>query len=121
LDDNEWLYVSPRPDTLIILCSKQKPSDIEIEGTGKLELHSNCKTYGTRVLIQAQTAVSFNNSEKDIMPPLSLDYDCCNFAGKSVKLNDIHLELPMRNIVTLLDDLRLASHKVQEVDRFISE
>jgi hypothetical protein len=27
--------------------------------------------------------VSFNNSEEDIIPPLSLDYDRCNFGGKS--------------------------------------
>jgi hypothetical protein len=29
-------------------------------------------TYGTRVLIQAQAILSFNNSEKDVIPPLSL-------------------------------------------------
>jgi len=121
LDDNQWLYVAPRPDALTILCSKQEPSDMEIEGTGKLRLHSNCKAYGARVLIQAQTAVTFNNSEKDIIPPLSLDYDCCNFVGRSVKLNDVHLDLPVKNIINRLDDLRLASHKVEEVDRLISE
>lgn len=121
LNDNEWLYVAPRPDALTVLCSKQEPSDIEIEGTGKLKLHSNCKAYGSRVLIQAQTVVSFNNSDKDIIPPLSLEYDCCDFVGKNIKLNDIHLELPMKNIVNRLDDLRLASHKVEEVDRLISE
>ena len=79
LDDNE-LYVAARPDTLTVLCFKQEPTEIEIEGTGKLKLHRNCKAYGTRVFIQAQTVVSFNNSEKDIIPPLSLKYDCCNFA-----------------------------------------
>ena len=121
LDDNQWLYVAPRPDALTILCSKQEPSDIGVEGTGKLRLHSNCKAYGARVLIQAQTTVSFNNSEKDIIPPLSLDYDCCNFVGRGVKLNDVHLDLPMKNMVNCLDDLRLATHKVEEVDRLISE
>jgi hypothetical protein len=40
LDNNEWSYVAPRPDVLTILCSKQEPSDIEIEGPGKLILHS---------------------------------------------------------------------------------
>jgi len=63
----------------------------------------------------------FNNSEKNIIPSLSQDYDCCNFVGNSVKLNDIHLELPMRITVNRLDDLRLASQKVEEVDRLISE
>jgi len=98
------LHVASRPDALTVLCSKQEPSDIEIEGRGKLKLYSNCKAYEARVLIQAQTVVSFNNSGKDIIPPLSLKYDCCVFDGKIIKLNDIHLELPMRNIVNRLDD-----------------
>jgi hypothetical protein len=121
LDGNEWIFVAPCPDVLTILCLKQEPSDIEIEGTGKLKLHSSCKAYGARVLIQAQTVVSFNNSEKDIIPPLSLDYDCCNFAGKNVELKDIHLELPLQNVINRLDDLRLASQKVDEVNRLIFE
>jgi hypothetical protein len=29
--------------------------------------------------------VSFHNSQKEIIPPLSLDYDCCNLVGKDVK------------------------------------
>jgi len=119
LDGNEWLYVAPRPDTLTILCPKQEPTDIVIEGTGRLGLHSNCKAYGTRVLIQAQAVVSANNSEKDIIPPLSLDYDCCEFVRKDFKLKDIQLELPLKNVVNRLDDLRLASHKVDEVNRLI--
>jgi len=120
-DGNEWLYVAPRPDTLTILCSKQEPTDIESEGTGRLGLHSNCKAYGARVLIQAQRVVSFNNSEKDIIPPLSLDYDCCNFVGKNVNLTDIQLELPLKNLANRLDYLRLVSQKVDEVNRLTFE
>ena len=118
-DGNEWLYVAPRPDKVTILCSKQEPTDTETEGMGKLRLHSNCKVYGARVLIQAQTVVSFNNSEKDTIPPLFLDYACCDFAGKDVKLKDSHLELTLKNAVNRLEDLRLASHKVDEVNKHI--
>lgn len=71
MEDNEWLYVAPQPDVLTVLCSKQEPSDIEIAGTGKLKLHSACKAYGSRILIQAQTIKTSNNTE-DIIPPLSL-------------------------------------------------
>jgi hypothetical protein len=78
------------------LCPKQEPTDIQIEGTGRLGLHSDCKAYGARVLIQAQTVVSSNNSEKDIIPPLSLDYDCSEFVEKDDNLKDIHLELPLK-------------------------
>lgn len=121
LDGNEWLYVAQRPDTLTVMCPKQEPTDTEIEGTGKLGLHSNCKAYGTRVLIQAQTVVNSNNTEKDIILPLSLDYDCCEFIGKDVKLKDIYLDLPLKNVVNRLDDLRLASHKAEEVNKLIFE
>jgi hypothetical protein len=115
------LYVAPRPDILTILCPKQEPTVIVIEGTGRLGLHSNCKAYGTRVFIQAQVVLSTNNSEKDIIPPLSLDYDCCEFMGKDFKLKNINLELPLKNVVNRLDDLRLASHKADEVNKLIQE
>jgi hypothetical protein len=95
-DGNEWLYVAPRPDTLTILCPKQEPTDIVVEGTGRLGLCNNCKAYGTRVLIQARAVVSANNSEMDIITPISLDYVCCEFIGKEVKLQDIRLELPLK-------------------------
>ena len=121
LNDNEWLYVAPQPDVLTVLCPKQEPSDIEITGTGKLILNSTCKAYGSRVLIQAQTIKTSNNTEKDIIPSLCLEFDCCTSEGKTAKLDNIQLELPMKSIVNRLEDLRLASHKVEEVDRLISE
>jgi hypothetical protein len=116
LDDNEWLYVAPRPEVLTVLCSKHEPSDTETVGTGKLKLHSACKGYGSRILIQAQTTMSINNTDKDIIPPLSLDYDCCLSEEKNAKLNKIRLDLPLKNVITRLDDLRLASRKVEEVE-----
>jgi len=76
--------------------------DIEIVGTGKIIFHSACKAYGARALIQAQTIMTANNTEKNIIPPLSLDYDCYTSERKTAKLNDIHLDLPLRNIVNCL-------------------
>jgi hypothetical protein len=80
-----------------------------------------CKGYGAKVLIQAQMIISTNNTDKDIIPPLSLEYDCCETQGENVKLNDIYLDLPLKNIVNHLDDLRIASHKVEEIESLISE
>ena len=121
LEDNEWLYVAPQPDVLTILCSKEEPSDSEIAGTGNLKLHGPCKVYSSRILIQAQTIKTSNNTEMDIIPPLSLEYDCCVSEGRTTKLNRINLELPLKNTVNRLEDLRLASHKVEKVDKLISE
>jgi hypothetical protein len=117
LDDNKLLYVTPRPYSLTILCSGQKPSGIEIVGICKLILHSTCKAYGARVLIQAQTVLATNSTNKDIIPPLSLEYDCCglDLDIKSNKLSEIHLDLSTKNIVNHLENLRLAIHVVEEV------
>jgi len=35
LDNNEWLYVAPKPDVLTVLCSEHEPTDIKLLGTGK--------------------------------------------------------------------------------------
>ena len=109
LNDNECLYVAPRPDVFTVLCPKQEPSDIEITGTGKLILDSACKPYGSRVLIQAQTTKTSSNTKKDIIPSLSLEFDCCMSEGKTAKLDNIQLHLPMKSILNRLEDL---SHKV---------
>jgi len=87
LEDNEWLYVAPQPHVLTVLCSKQEPSDIEIAGTGKVQLHSACKAYGSGIVIQAQTIKTSNNTDKDMIPPLSLEFDCCVSEGRTTKLN----------------------------------
>ncbi|PNF33117.1 hypothetical protein B7P43_G15216 [Cryptotermes secundus] len=85
LDNNEWLYVAPRPDTLTVLCSGREPTDLEIVGTGKFKLNNLCKAYGTKVLIQAQMTVETNSTERDIIPHLFLDADCCQTEGKNCK------------------------------------
>jgi hypothetical protein len=62
-----------------------------------------------------------NNTKKDIVPPLSLDYDRCGLEISPHKLSEIHLELHTTNILNRLEDLQLASHKIKEVDRLIAE
>ena len=94
LEDNEWLYVAPQPDVLTVLCSKQEPSDIKIAGTGKFKLHSACKAYGSRILIQAQTIKTSNNTDKDIIPPLPLEFDCCMSEGRTYLLTYSMVQSP---------------------------
>jgi hypothetical protein len=68
------------------LCPKQEPSDLEVLGTGKLILHNAYKAYREKVLIQAQTNMKSNNTEKDTVPPLALDYDCCGLERSPHKI-----------------------------------
>ena len=67
--------------------------------TGKLKLSNLCKGYGSRILIQTQLTISTNNTDKDIIPHLPLEFDCCEFQGRNFSLNYIHLNLPLNNVI----------------------
>jgi hypothetical protein len=121
LDNNEWLYVAPKSDVLTVLCSKHEPTDIKLLATGKLQLNSMCKAYGNRIFIQSYSALVSNHTSKDVIPPLSLEYACCGGINNTFKLNELHLHIPLRSVTSSLNDLRIASHKVEEVENLILE
>ena len=121
LDNNEWLYFAPRSDVLTVLCSKHEPTDVKLLGTGKLQLNSMCKAYGNRILIRSHSTLVSNRTSKDVIPPLSLEYDCCGSVDSTFKLNELHLRIPLRSVTNSLDDLRIASHKVEDVENLILE
>ena len=121
LDNNEWLYVSARPESITILCEKQDPVDVVINGTGKLKLVKKCKGYGPKVLIQSQFVFNSNYSNKDVIPPLSLSYDCCLDWNVAETVNSMKIDTHLNHIVNNIEDLKYASHKVQEVENLLSE
>ena len=121
LNGNEWLFVAPVSDVLTVLCSRHKPMDIKLLWTGKLQLNLLCKAYGSRILIQSHATIISNRTSKDIIPPMSLEYDCCGSVDKNFELNELRLHIPLRRFAGCLDDLKIASHKVEEVEKLIFE
>jgi hypothetical protein len=121
LDGNEWLFVASTSDVLTVLCSKHEPMDVKLLGTGKLQLNPMCKAYGNRILIQSHATIVSNRTNKDIIPPMSLEYDCCGSIDKNFKLNELRLHIPLRSVAGSLDDLRIASNKVEDVEKLILE
>jgi hypothetical protein len=79
------------------------------------------KGYGSRILIHAHSTLVSNRTDKDIIQPVSLEYDCCGSEGQNFKLNVLHLSIPLRSVTNSLDDLRIASHKVDDVQNLILE
>jgi len=130
MDNSEWLFDAPKPEVLTVSCYKHEPSDVTLIGTGKLKLNNPCKGYGSRNLIQAPLTISTNNTDKDIIPHLPSEFDCCEVQGKNFSLNNIHLNLPLNNVIHHLDDLKVihhlddlkvANHKVEEVEKLTEE
>ena len=104
-----------------MLCSKHEPTDVKLLGTGKLQLNSMCKAYGSRIFIQSHSTLVSNRTSKDVIPPLSLKYDCCGGIDNTFKLNELHLHIPLRSVTSSADDLRFASHKAEDVENLILE
>lgn len=121
INNNEWLFVSPNPETLTVSCQGQQPSDVILNGTGKIKFFKTCKGYGSTTIIQSQGTVRTNVTSYDIIPSAALEYDCCIYGDQKVNLSEILLNLPMKHMVNHLADLDVASHKVEEVEKLLDE
>jgi hypothetical protein len=97
-----------------------EPRDVKLLGTGKLKSNSTRKPYGNRSLIQSHSTLVSNHTSKDVIPPMSVEYDCCGGVDKNFTLNELHLHIPLRSVANSLD-LRTASHKVEDVENSILE
>jgi hypothetical protein len=73
LGDNAWIYVAPVPEHLTVLCEGQKPTDVEIVGSGVFTFLSACTGYGNVVIIRSVSIHSVNKTGEDIMPPMNFD------------------------------------------------
>jgi len=80
-----------------------------------------CKAYGRRIFIQSHSTLVSNRTSKDVIPPLSLEYDSCGGIDNTFKLNELHLHIPLRSVTSSLNDLRFVSHKVEDVENLILE
>ena len=118
LHENEWLFVAPVLDVLTVLCVKHEPMDVTLSGTGRLQLKPMCKAYGSRMFIQSHATIASNHTDMDMLPPVSLEYDCCDSMGKNFNLNRLRLQIPLGSVAGSFDDLKIANHKV-DVERLI--
>lgn len=80
-----------------------------------------CKTYGNRILIQSHSTFISNRTTKYVIPPMSLEYYCCGGVDKNFKLNELHLHIPLRSVTNSLYDLRIANHKVEDIENLMLE
>ena len=55
------------------------------------------------------------------MSGVNLEYECSEELGMKINLSSIHLNTNSKHIVSHLDDLNIASHKISEVESIIVE
>ncbi|PNF34241.1 hypothetical protein B7P43_G17488 [Cryptotermes secundus] len=121
LKRNSWIYIAPVPSQMTILCPAQQPTELEIKNSGILSFLLDCTGYSNKVMIRSITSHYVNHTGKDIIPALYLPLDCCENDKTKIHLDELQLETPLKNVLTHNDELRLASHKVEDVEKLIEE
>ena len=123
LTNNEWIYFVPTSESVTILCTERPPVDVVVSGIGKLGLSASCKGFGKSALFQTHTILNAENQgyESDFIAKVNLEYNCCEELNMKLNISTLHLNTSYRHIVSHLDDLKIASHKVSEVENMIRE
>ena len=80
-----------------------------------------CKAYRNRIPIQSHAKIVSNRTSKDFIPPMTLECKCCGSIYKNLKLYELRLHIPLRSVAGSLDDLRIAGHKVENIEKLILE
>jgi hypothetical protein len=109
LKDNSWIYVATATTRMTVLCSDQNPTDIEIGGSGILTFLADCTGYGDKAMIRSLTSRYVNHMKKDIMLPLYLPFNCCETSENRIHLDELQLETPLKNILTMMNCSWLAT------------
>jgi hypothetical protein len=113
--------VAPVPEHLTVLCRGHKPTDVEITGSGVLTFLSACTSYGNTAIIRSLTVHSVNNTAKGLTQPLNFTPNCCEMNVDTLSLGAIQLKDPIKSIPTHDEDLHLANHKIENVQKLVGE
>jgi len=57
----------------------------------------------------------------DFLSKVNLEYDCCEWLNVKVNLSSVHMNTSFKHLVSHLDDLKIASHRISEVENMIKE
>jgi hypothetical protein len=97
------------------------PVDVIVSGIGKLRISANFKGFG-KSLFQTLSILNVDNPgyESDFISKENLEYDCEEL---NVKFNtsNISLNTSFKHIVSHLDDLKIGSHRISDVENMIRE
>jgi hypothetical protein len=123
LDSNAWIYFVPRSERITILCRGKPPVGITISGIRRLGLSPECKGFGKSVLFQTHSVLNLGveGYESDFLSKVLLDYDCFEALNVKVNLSAISVNTSFKYVVSHIDDLRVASRRISEVETMIME
>jgi hypothetical protein len=107
-------------DSITVVCRK-KPIDVPMRSVGELNPTSGCTAYSRSALLQTYSLVksNYSSSNNDFALQIYVEYDCCENLDCKINMSLINLNTKFKHIVSHLDDLKIASHKVSQVEYMI--
>jgi hypothetical protein len=123
LSHNKWIFASPKKERVTIMCNILDPSDVIAQGTGILSMFGRCDAFRPSTKIQTQSTFMRNRIDTDIVPDITLQYDCCKHLGSKLKLNTFKgtSELPLKNLHSHSNTFKYASHSIDKVEKLIHQ
>jgi len=123
LANNKWIYFVPTIESIAVFCMDKPPVDVIVLGTENLGISANCKGFGKSVLFQTHSILTVDNPgyESDFMSRVHLEYDCCEELNVQFNSSTVSFNTSFKNIVSHLDNLKTASHRISDVENMIRE
>lgn len=113
-NSNNWIYVTSKPVSLTINCKGQSPLDIPIVKTGILSLAQSCKGYTSTTVLTSYSTIK-ESTHLSILPNFDIRTDDCCKNFKKENLSIPQMQEVRTNLN--LDNLRVASYKLDEIAR----
>lgn len=117
ITSNSWIFVLNTPERITINCQSKLYDEI-VKDIGILKLDEKCKAFTHSALLIPHKITSSKIENRNFIPHVELTIDCCESETDHNKVNEskIHFN-PNFNTVSLhLDDLGVASKKLEELD-----
>jgi hypothetical protein len=123
LANNEWVYFVPKSEGITILCGDKPPVDIIVSGIGKLGISADCKGFGKSALFQTHSILNVDSAgyDSDFLSKVHLEYDCCEGLNEKVNISMINVNTSFKHVVSHLDDLKIASRRIDDVEHMIRD
>lgn len=118
LNDGRYIYVQSKPSKLTIKCENNNViKDYTLQGTGIMSLEDNCIAY-----FQTLQFRPIHNLKTTLPNQISISYniledDCCKY---NIINNSLHMISPVTLTDVDLESLKLASHKLDNLENQIN-
>jgi len=93
---------------------------LTIQNRGKLYLTPRCKGYSTHSTLYALSTLTRNISQEDVLPLAAVDIGCCLTPFEREQLHTILMQKPLTNNLSSVEDLRIVSVKIDEIQDLIN-